>query len=323
MSKRIIRALCLAALAVVLAAAQEVRLAAPISGAVFDAHSRSLRPVVGVPGAAYLGDALVSGLDLAVVSPDGKLALAVLNGKLCAIRGLDTLQIEWKELEGALEGVERIAWSGDAGAAAVYSPSSGRLQFWRDLAAQGTADLSGMSGRLAALAVDSSGRAAAAAFEAGGVWAISAGAEPRLLARMDHPAALALAGQDRDLFIADRAANEILLLRNYAQGGGAALFAAAPQGVLDPVAMAISPDGRSLVVASAEGRRLTAFNLVSAEVSGETVADFEPSRLERFSKSLFLLNHGGDGKDPLQVLDGSLGLSIYFVPAAAESGREE
>ena len=46
--------------------AQEARLSGPISGLVFDRPSHSIRPIMGLPGAAYLGDPLVDGLEWAL-----------------------------------------------------------------------------------------------------------------------------------------------------------------------------------------------------------------------------------------------------------------
>ena len=56
--------------------AAQTRFAGPVSGIVFDAKAKSLRPIMGVPGASYLGNALAADMDLAAVSPDGKFALS-------------------------------------------------------------------------------------------------------------------------------------------------------------------------------------------------------------------------------------------------------
>src|SRR5512134_3362781 len=65
---------------------QDGGLTGPVSGMVFDADSRSLRPVVGVPGAAYLGQPAVSGLDWASVAPNGRAALVLSNAQLRLLR---------------------------------------------------------------------------------------------------------------------------------------------------------------------------------------------------------------------------------------------
>src|SRR5260370_12555637 len=72
------------------APAQDTRLSGPVSGFVFHGPTQSIRPIVGVPGSAYLGTALAQGFDAASVSLLGKFALATLGGKLYLLRGLDS-----------------------------------------------------------------------------------------------------------------------------------------------------------------------------------------------------------------------------------------
>ena len=70
----------LTSVAVLLPAEDSTRLTGPTSGLLFDAPSRAIRVVMGVPGAAYLGAALASDLDNGSVSPNGRLAVAMSAG---------------------------------------------------------------------------------------------------------------------------------------------------------------------------------------------------------------------------------------------------
>ncbi|MGA3079142.1 MAG: hypothetical protein ABSG56_36370 [Bryobacteraceae bacterium] len=54
--------------------------AGPVTGFIFDAQLGAVRPMLGIPGAAYLGNGVAIGLDAASVAPDGSAALAVERG---------------------------------------------------------------------------------------------------------------------------------------------------------------------------------------------------------------------------------------------------
>src|SRR5712692_1991606 len=112
---------------------QDTRLSGPVSGFVFHEPSQSIRPIVGVPGSAYLGTALAQGFDAASVSPLGKFALATLGGKLYLLRGLDGGQSEPAPIEGSIDAVDRFAWSPDGASAVAYSGDSRRAQILRNL----------------------------------------------------------------------------------------------------------------------------------------------------------------------------------------------
>jgi hypothetical protein len=313
--KKLILLLCLAALVV---AAQETRLAGPVSGFLFDPQLRAVRPIMGVLGASYLGEAVVPDVDYASVSPDGRFAIAVRGGSAILIRGLGEGRLESVELEGA-SGVTRAAWSADSAAVALWS-DAGDVEAWSELTAAPRRTLSAGLGPLAAVAVAAGGRAVVAASKTGAILLASEGAAVRQMLELERPTALALAGNR--LFVADAARNEILAIGNYLDGGDAQMFAGAARGVEDPSALAISPDQKSLLVAGRSARSLTAYSLATSEALAVAALDFEPTRLEAFSGSLFALTSGGDS-GPFQVLDGARSLAVYFVPAAPAAEMED
>jgi hypothetical protein len=305
--------MCLAALAL---AAQETTLAGPVSGVLFDPQARALRPMVGVPGAAYLGEAIVANLDFASVSPNGRFAIAVRPDGVLLVRGLDQGNLETLNLETA-GGATHAAWSADSGAVALWG-DAGRVEVWTDLAGSARRAVAADLGEITAVAVASEGRTVVVA-QAGAIL-VADGSSVRRILELEKPVALALAGGR--LFVADAARNEILVLANYAEAGDAQLFANAARGVDEVVALAVSPDQRTLVAASRSARSLTAFDAATGEISATVALDFEPMRLDRFSASLFALNNGGDS-GPLQILDCARSLAVYFVPAEPASVMED
>ena len=310
--------LCIISISAATLLAQEASLSGTISGWVFDSASRSLRPIIGIPGASYLGDPLVAGLDWAAVAPEGNHALALRAGDLYSVRGLQS-NPAWTLIEGALPSPGRIAWSADASVAVLSSSVESRIQFVRNL---GEGPVAGppidLPGRVSALALDRAGERALVGIEAeqeGGLYLVSPDGSPRLLAPLGRPAAIALAANDRDLFVADRASRQIWELRNFREEATPLLFADDGGGVTDAVGLALSRDGRLLFVASQSGKTLDAYALESRSLSSRSALDYEPSLLEPLSgRVLFLLKSRGSGNEPLLVLDTSREPTVYFVP---------
>src|ERR1039458_5942511 len=65
----------------------------PVTGYIFDAQAHAIRPMMGIPGAAYPGSPVVSNVDSASVSPDGSAAFAIQAGKLVVYTGLASILI--------------------------------------------------------------------------------------------------------------------------------------------------------------------------------------------------------------------------------------
>ena len=214
--------------------AQGTQLTGPGSGFVFDDQARSIRWIVGVPGAAYLGAAVADGLDIAAVAPNSRLAVAVKSGGLYLVR-LDAADAAWETLEDNAGQVEKIAWSADSTAVVV---SGGGLRIWRNLAeSPARVTLTGVDGAgWLAFAVAPAGDAVLAAAP-GGVYRLTDG-EPRLLVSLESPSGLAFGGAGV-AYVADRAGKQVLAIRNWKESAEVSMVAGESQGIDDPVALAI------------------------------------------------------------------------------------
>ena len=285
------------------------RLSGPVTGIIFDAKSHALRPMVGVPGASYLGDALVSGLDAAAVSPDGSRALAVADGRLSLITGLREGAAQSAVLDGAIPAVDRIAWSPDGAFAGVYCSSAGSAQLIREAAgnpAPGAA--ADVPFPVNALAVGMNGELIAGAD--GGVYLLSPGAAPRLLAPMTSVVALAVRGTS--LYAADTGAGQVWLIENYAGGASASIFL---DSIDAPVGIAISADGRRLLAASRKAKTVAVLDTASHAPLRSLNLDIAPAELTGFGgRDVWLLNNSS-GADPIYIATGGDEPAAWFVPA--------
>lgn len=303
------RIICLCALVLmVFPLAAQTTLSGPVTGYIYEAASRSVRPILGMPGASYISDAVLANVDWAAVAPGGRVALAVRDGAVFAVRGLDA-EAAWLPVEGAITPA-RAAFNREGSAAVLWS-SDGRLQFVNlkgAPAAGATAELAGIS----ALALDEAGETALAGTEAG-LFAVSADAAPKLVAA-GRIAGIALAANGRDLFAADAESGRILEIRDVRNAPAVMPFADAA----DLAGIALSRDGRMLFAASKSGKTVTGWDVSARTAVFETALDFEPASVEPLSAgSVFLLKAAGQRGEPLQVLNAAGEPGVFFVPDGA------
>lgn len=120
--------LILTAAAAMAAEPSSPRLSSPVLGYVFDASSKSVRPIAGVPGAASVEGALPSAtkLEIGFVSQN---RLRLLASTLGGIVLVDLTTNGARELEGAPSDMALGAWSSDSRSFVLWT-RSGSLQVW-------------------------------------------------------------------------------------------------------------------------------------------------------------------------------------------------
>lgn len=281
-----------------------------VSGVVFDGRSGSLRPVLGAPGAAYLGEPVARGFDAVSVAPDGRRAIALVGEHLYWIEDVFA-GAPFRELAQDARRWELAAWRSDSSQAALWLGDRLLLASPDGLSAL---MLDGLQGSIRSLAVADEG-AVLAGVPGGGVYLLQPGAAPALLASVADPVSIAVAG-DR-AWVADGARREVLEIRHYRETPEMIVFAGANWGVVDPVAMAVSRRAPALWLADAGGRKAVCFDLATGAPRAELALDFEPSRLEPLGGAGFLLNERVRDGEALELLVEADAPGVYFVPAPA------
>jgi hypothetical protein len=228
------------------ATAQDMPVAGPVLGYVWDAASARLRPILGIPGSSLLGEAPDLGvtLSLAEVSPRQDYVIGVEAGSGAVVLvSLAGSRAGVAAVAGLGPGAERIALSPTGAAAAVYGGSGGLSVVTGLPEAPATRTLAA-PGRLTALAVSDSGeRVLAVSGEQ--LYLLARGAEPRLLGPVGAGAAIAFVENSGDALVADPARQEAFLVRGE---GERLILAGAREGISDPVAAAVA--GRRGLVAN-------------------------------------------------------------------------
>jgi DNA-binding beta-propeller fold protein YncE len=304
-------------------AANDAAVAGPVTGFVFDAQAGHIRPMLGMPGSAYLGTTVISNVDSASVSPDGSAAFAIQAGKLVLYTGLASASPLAVDLRGSIT-ADHFAWGPGATAAAIYSSKSAQAQIVSNLletpSAGAPIDLSGLSGQVAALAFD--GQQIILAVGSGGsgsIYTVTAQSGPQRIASAASPSAIVLAGAD--LYFADQQTGQIWQVQSYARQPVPVLFAA-DASISSPVGLQLSVDNSRLYVANAGSRALSIYDVAARSQIESIALNFAPTRVDRFGNaSVFLLNNAGQGQTPLYVFSdaNAAKLAIYFVPSPGDA----
>lgn len=295
--------------------AQSVRLDSMVRGFVHQPATKTVRPVIGIPGAAFVGGVIIGDADFASISPLGTWGVATHGGITSVVRVENYSSVsDVQELASAE--ISRAAWSRDGLRVTFYSAQGHQLQTvsFRDGGIQtgDAVDLSALGGELSALTITNAGVAvfAMTGSGGGGIYMIEAG-QPVLLAAAAEPSALALSPTEDTLYVADRTRQTLLQLRGLVPGEPLETAA-----ISDAVGVAVSNDGRRVYAASATDRKLYVYAADSGQTLAEMELDRAPRMLQPFSTdSVYLLNPLDKEQGSLIVLDAREQPAVFFIPA--------
>jgi hypothetical protein len=320
-------------LAALAAQADTTTLRGPVLGYVVDGRAQTVRPINGIPGASHLGAPLELPflVTQAVFSSAGDFGLMggtegeglYLVGNLGATPAVS-------RITGAIR-PDRMVLNGANTAVALYQAEPRQLQVVRGLPGNPVVgpvlDLASLSGTVRALALDTPGREALLAVADNGRGALvrisvpeeGERIEPRSLGVFGSPSAVTLLNRDRDAVLTDSDTNQLFLIRDFAGEAAIESLASERDGILNPVGVEVSLDGRRVFVANAGDRgSVLVVDLAARVVELRATPEGAPTRLERLQgRTAFLLNEPGEA--PLQVLDNVENPEVYFVPAGRDN----
>jgi hypothetical protein len=300
--------------------AQQGSVAGPVAGFVFDGGSQSLRPLLGIAGAATIGDPIASGYQLtaAYVAPrqDSAFGIAAAGSANTSAHyfTLRSATLSEVTIEGLMAQPERITYSPSGTAAVLYS--NGQAQIVTGL--PGSPSLAGSlllrqgaqsihptsfavsdDGVYLLFAVGSSIQVASQSGGVRGVMAAGAGASVAFAPGGSYNAAVAARGTG------------VVLIQNVPGGASQQTLSADGASFKEVAGLSFSADGTHLFVASAAAQ-----SVVTLDLSGNRIdiaCNCTPSELAPMG-NLFRLNELGSG--PLWLADaGSAGPRVVFVPA--------
>jgi hypothetical protein len=313
------------------ASADEIHFAGIVAGFIFDSPSSSIRPVLGVPGAAMLGSPVAHDIDAAEIAPGGDRAVVSKGGRLYLISGLRSGSVDWTPISGISTGISKIdqvVWNSASSAAALYSSDAGALLLIR-IPGDGSLeefslDVASLGSAMGPILVDRDGRylVAMTASEPAALYVLDRQSTPKRIAQFDRPGPMCFAGKERDVLVTDASRRQIVSIQDVFGTAGAVPFGALPDGVTTPVGLAVSPGDTHAFVADKASKRIAVYETGTRNMIDQIPLDTEPAFLKQFSRdSLFLLNGSASGNQPLQLLETGDKVSVYFVPTDAAQSQ--
>jgi hypothetical protein len=325
------------------------QISGPVTGYVFHSATKTIRPIVGVPGGALVANPVVRNVDFGSVSPDGRLAL-VRRYESVAVVKLGGEEPEEVALSGVIPGIDMASWSGSGRVVVVASSSKKMLQSVHPASGNCAADLSrDFSGR-------TPGRPTQPSCPSGGQWLADL---PRDLSDLPGSLAALSANYGADhvvVGLTDPARGGLYLVSDagpvlvkaaplpvvavFAAAGGNTFYAAGcAAGVIDVfesadhvaslsfksdngapaevTALAPSSDGKRLFAVLKDLPRLWSFDLTSKQQLPVQQLETKPTTLLPVAgHSWLLLSSPKKTNEPLSIVKDSDPAATYFVPVA-------
>jgi hypothetical protein len=243
----------------------------PVLSYILDS-THHLRPLIGIAGAASVGNPVDLGFDITqvAVSPahDYVVAFAAGNGwpiLLQVSSGALMVQSAGFAQTGAHPAatIDRVALSPTGSSAALFSSAEGRMYTFGSLSqspvAKAQFDLSRL-GAVTAFGVSDDGQYVVIGTSDGQkslLYLAESGRQPRLVGTMSHAAAVAFLHNSSHAIVADDLQNTIFFMTN------SQIFemASASDGISAPVALATSNDNRRIFIANSENGSVITMSL--------------------------------------------------------------
>ena len=321
---KILVALLAVGLPIPAAFSAENRIEGPVTGYFFDAPTGSVRAIAGTPGAAWLSDAVMSGIDAVWMAPGGSTGLVLKDGALGFFRYAGDSP-SFTVLQPAPAATDQVAWSQDGQGAVLYSSARNVLQVvtgFPDSPALGPEiDLAQTGGVVSQLRLSARARHAAVIVNhdgASSLYLLQDLGPTTLVDLISDAGPMDFSSDGRSLYVIDRAANQLVKVPVAAPQDAQTIVLA--DSAISPGAFAgllASPDGKQLYATLPDDTAALALETTGWTTVFRTDLEFSPSSLECVSASLYVLASPRDRGSPVWLLNGSTG-NVYFVPARGQ-----
>lgn len=306
--------------------AQQTSLSGPVEAITFDPPTRSLRAVIGFPGAASFGPALMDSLNLASVAPRQSYGIVFQGDQCWSVAGLNSTKMSKVVIAGVSGFPEGIIWSADGSLAILYSRAGRWLQTISGFPGSATAaprmDVSSLGGDFTAVAVDASGSQIVVGVSGAdaGVYRAVNGQLTRLTSTV-NPVSLSFSTDGQTLYALDAATLQVTA----AKLNGSGFLTLALPGITNPIAIQCVQDSQKrelLYVAAGSDRMVRVLDVQSQQIVADLPLNFQPTTLQQFGSSSFVLASRSQSANPLWLFAGTPQLGAYFVPAIQLRGPE-
>lgn len=292
----------------------------PAPGFILDARTGSLRPVLGMPGAMQLGDAV--SLPFHAISadfdPNGNFAVVVSDETPSHVYVIKNLTNPVITDLGTVADNSSVLGVNRTGQTAVLS-APGQFQFLTGLgdspALANAIPTGSLLGPISAGVVDDAGQCALVGTSADATAALETlcadGSSQRVLTQDGmRITAIALANQGQDAIVADSAGQQVLLIASYASQAGVSVLASSNDGVNAPVGIQVS--GQQAIVADSGASAIFVVDLAGQAAVRTIALNGPPARLKLMAdKSVALLSDPTSA--PFSIFD-IQAMQSFFIP---------
>lgn len=300
-------------------AGETSQISGPVSGYVFDGARREVRPILGIPGASTIGDALDFGfaVSAAYVAPRQDRALVTAADGTVHLFRIQSGSAAELVLNGFARAPERVVFSPSGTAAALYH--SGSIEILNGLADSPVVTTSlelTTADSPTSMALSDDGALVLLAWGTS-VGLFASGANLGTLTDTAGPAAVTFAPGTHDAAVADPLGSGIVWFRDLTGASDSQVVAVPDDTIQSATAVAFSADGRSLLVASPAGQSVTRLDLAQGTRTTIPCA-CAPTALAPVGSLFRLTEFSGD---PLWLLDTQQDPArTVFVPVAPAPG---
>ena len=297
----------------------------PMLGMVFDHAREGFRLISGLPGASSLGDVLDLGMAIsrAWISPLQDYALVeIKDNRELVLLGPNDKQASLRSIRGAIAGAEQIALSPTGASAVLYHRVRGTLQLIAGLPhkARLTAEIeiSNLPQSLDSLAISDDGGAVllgVSGEDSGTLYMATERGAVRNISSLGRASALSFLKGTRDGLLADRQANEILMILDVTGTAEKITVVGESQGIREPIAVQISDDNRRVFIANSGSAEVLVLDLETATVK-HLPCDGIPSGFYRMGTTAVFRLTDVSEKPLLLLQDRDEAPRIVFVPFA-------
>ncbi len=288
----------------------------PVEALTFDSPTRSVRAVIGLPGAASFGPALLDNLDLAAVAPGQNYGIVFAGGVCFFVSGLGSKTVSKAVIENVPARPQAIEWAAGGSLAILYS--AGWFQtitgFPKAPAAAAPVEVSSLGGSLTAVASDAPGKqiAVAVSGDQAGVYQFSGGQFTRL-ASLARPVSLSFSSDGQTLYALDTATSQITAITISSH----AIQTLPLPGLTNPLAIQSfqAQNGPELYVVAASDRLLRILDVSTGQAIADVALLFQPTGIAPFGSNSFVLACRSQAAKPLWLFSSTPEPAAYFVPA--------
>ena len=320
----------------------------PALGFLFDPHNRSLRPLLGIPGAAHIAESLPLGVQLntAEVAPGQGYALAVTADERFVWIDLRSATPIIRELQLGLSEVSRIAVSPSGSAAAVYDRRGRQIRILNNLTEQPAlremVSLDGLDASATAIAISDDAKSVLIATAAdasplrsrrsgglGVLWHVSSTGNVRRLGQAGRVSGVSFVPGRKDALVADPDRGEVLLIKDVQNAATTTILASARDGLAQPQTVIADGVLDRAIVSMRDDNRLALIPLDGGPIQFVDCACRPLQAAPLRTQSLYRLTDSP--AQPVYLLDASRldadgttpAPRVFFIPASDDGARSQ